>query len=145
MEGNTGIVPRQEAKCPALSRGWSSPGGEQYKIMSVTILDRGEVYVFLKSGRLFFFSLHFKSCQLCVYILQLPAASWKSHKHSHSVAESSASRQRKWFLLLFLCVVLHHLVGSCGWVACGDHSSGMYLCVCKACLLLLYPPLLFPC
>lgn len=46
-------MPVWETKCPARSRGWSSPGGELYKIMSVTILDRGEVCVFLKSGRYF--------------------------------------------------------------------------------------------
>lgn len=40
----------------------------------------------------------------------------ENHKHSHFVAGSSASRQRKWFLLLFPCVVLHQAVGSCWWV-----------------------------
>lgn len=79
--------------------------------MSVTILDRGEVCVFLKSGRFFYVIFIFKAA----HYVELPASSWKNHKHNHAVAESSASRQRKWFLLLFPCVVPHHLVGSYGW------------------------------
>lgn len=39
---------------------WRAPGELYwYKIMSVTILDRGEVCAFLKSGRFFLFNLHF--------------------------------------------------------------------------------------
>lgn len=105
-------MPVWETKCPARSRGWSSPGGELYKIMSVTILDRGEVCVFLKSGRYFSSVFLFKAAN---YMDVHQSFLFPLGKHSHSVAESSASRQRKWFLVLFPCVVLHQLVGSYGW------------------------------
>lgn len=66
--------------------------------MSVTILDRGEVCVFLKSGRFFSSVFIFKAANyMDVHQSFLPPLG----KLSHSVAESSASRQRKWFLVLF--------------------------------------------
>lgn len=71
--------------------------------------------VFLKSGG-FFFSLIliFKAANyVCVnqsFLLPLG-----KDINTVTLAESSASRQRKWFLPLFPCVVLHQLVGSYGW------------------------------
>lgn len=101
--------------------------------------------VFLKSEGRFYIYIYVFLKLLSVCVHQSSLTPHRKVINSPSVAEFSASRQRKWFVLCFLCVVLHQLLGSCGWDGWPVETT-VQVCAsaCKACLLLLCSPLLLP-